>query len=217
MPIDVAQEKERMMLSALREFADAIHNKFASHVTGEPEDQLRAPFEHLLNSVGTSIGTDVLAIGETLLGNHGGKPDFGISTDKLLCGYAELKAPGKGADTAVFTGHDKNQWERFRNLPNILYTDGREFALYRLGKQERLLRLHGDPRTTGAHAVTADDAKAFNALIRNFLAWEPVVPGSSKELAAYLAPLCRILRDDVRDALRNKAPGVVAAANDWRS
>lgn len=52
--------------------------------------------------------------------------------------------------------------------------------------------------------------------MRDFLAWEPIVPGSSAQLAGYLAPLCRILRDDVRDALRAKAPGVVAAANDWR-
>lgn len=27
------------MLSALRDFADVIHKKFASYVTGEPEDQ----------------------------------------------------------------------------------------------------------------------------------------------------------------------------------
>lgn len=204
------------MQSALRQFADAIHQKFSVHVSGEPEDQLRAPFEQLLAATGEVAGVTVVAIGETLLSNHGGKPDFGVSVNKLLCGHVELKAPGKGADTAVFAGHDKKQWERFQNLPNILYSDGREFALYRAGKQERLLRLDGDPRSKGASAVTADDAQAFNALIRDFLAWEPVVPGSSAQLAQYLAPLTRILRDDVRDALRAKAPGVVAAANDWR-
>ena len=204
------------MHSALRQFADAIHQKFSVHVSGEPEDQLRAPFEQLLAAAGGVAGVAVVAIGETLLSNHGGKPDFGVSVNKLLCGHVELKAPGKGADTAVFAGHDKKQWERFQNLPNILYSDGREFALYRAGKQERLLRLDGDPRSKGASAVTAENAQAFNALIRDFLAWEPVVPSSSAQLAQYLAPLTRILRDDVRDALRAKAPGVVAAANDWR-
>jgi hypothetical protein len=205
-----------VMLSALQQFADAVHEKFSARISGEPEDQLRAPFEHLLVAVGKLIGTDVLAIGETLLGNRGGKPDFGIATGKLLCGYAELKAPGKGADTAVYTGHDKTQWERFRNLPNILYSDGREFALYRNGNRGRWLRLHGDPRSVGAKAVGDGDADTFNALIRDFLTWEPIVPGSSAQLAQYLAPLCRILRDDVRDALKAQAPGVMAAANDWR-
>lgn len=204
------------MLSALRQFADAIHKKFSVHVSGEPEDQLRAPLEELLSAAGEQAGVAVVAIGETLLDNHGGKPDFGVSANKLLCGHVELKSPGKGADTATFAGHDKKQWERFRNLPNILYSDGREFALYRAGKQERLLRLDGDPRSKGAKAVTEENAHAFNALIRDFLTWEPIVPNTSAQLAEYLAPLCRILRDDVRDALRAKAPGVVAAASDWR-
>ena len=205
-----------VMLSVLQQFAGAIQQKFSSHVSGEPEDQLRAPFEQLLVAVGKQTGLDVLAIGETLLANGGGKPDFGVSVNQLLCGYAELKAPGKGADITDFTGHDKAQWERFKNLPNILYSDGREFAVYRNGKQERTVRLDGNPLSQGAMAVTPEDAHGFNTLIRDFLAWEPIVPGTSAQLAEYLAPLCRILRDDVRDALRNKAPGVMAAAADWR-
>ena len=204
------------MQSVLQKFATTLQQKFSVHVVGEPEDQLRAPFEQLLSDGGRLIGIDTLAIGETLLDNHGGKPDFGISTNKLLCGYAELKAPGKGAETSGYSGHDKRQWERFRNLPNILYSDGREFALYRQGKLARLMRLVHNPCTVGASAVSSDNAKDFDRLLRDFLMWEPIVPGTSKQLADYLAPLCRMLRDDVRDALRNSAPGVVAAAADWR-
>ncbi|MDW8358669.1 hypothetical protein [Thermus sp.] len=29
--------------------------------------------------------------------------------------------------------HDKRQWENFRHLPNLVYTDGESFALYREG------------------------------------------------------------------------------------
>lgn len=204
------------MRAALERFAATVQQKFASHVSGEPEDQLRAPFERLLTEAGQALDIDVLAIGETLLANRGGKPDFGVSAGKLLCGHVELKAPGKGADTSTFSGHDARQWERFRNLPNILYSDGREFALYRHGIQARSVRLPRDPRSAGAAAVDEDSARQFDALLRDFLSWEPIVPGTSKQLADYLAPLCRILRDDVLDALHNKAPGVVAAANDWR-
>jgi hypothetical protein len=70
------------MLFALQRFADSIHAKFASHVKGEPEDQLRAPFEQLLADAGTVDNIEVLAVGETLLDNHGGKPDFGVSAGK---------------------------------------------------------------------------------------------------------------------------------------
>ena len=205
-----------VMSDPLCEFAHYVSQKFSSRVQGEPEDQLRAPFERLIAEEGRRLKLDVIAIGETLLKDKGGKPDFGISVGNLLCGHAELKAPGKGADSSAFTGHDARQWLRFRNLPNLIYTDGREFALYRYGTQLRNVRLPGDPRVLGAAAVDSDSLAKFSTLLRDFLHWEPIVPGNSKQLAEFLAPLCRILRDDVFDALRAKAPGVTAAASDWR-
>ena len=98
------------MQDILRRFAAAIQEKFASLLTGEPEDQLRSPFEQLLADCGGQLGQPVLAIGETLLLDGGGKPDFGVSVGGLLCGHVELKAPGKGADPATFRGHDKHHW-----------------------------------------------------------------------------------------------------------
>ena len=204
------------MQDILRRFVAAIHDKFASLLTGEPEDQLRSPFEHLLADCGALFDQPVLAIGETLLGDGVGKPDFGVSVGGLLCGHVELKAPGKGADPATFKGHDKHQWQRFQNLPNILYCDGREFGLYRLGSKVRFASLHLDPRSAGAAAVSIEDATAVDAILRDFLQWEPIVPSSAKQLAEFLAPLTRLLRDDVLDALRHKNEAVMAAAGDWR-
>ncbi|WP_063901688.1 type ISP restriction/modification enzyme [Burkholderia ubonensis] len=205
------------MESALKKFATTLQEKSTVQISGEPEDQLRAPFEVLISDAGSAVaGNAVHAIGETLLADRGGRPDFGVSVGKLLCGYVELKAPGKGADVSTFTGHDRRQWEKFKNLPNILYSDGREFALYRHGERQRLVKLSLDPSKMGAAAVNADAVHEFSALLRDFLTWEPIVPGSSKQLAEYLAPLCRILRDDVLVALRNKAAGVMSVASDWR-
>lgn len=204
------------MQDTLRRFASAIHDKFASTLTGEPEDQLRSPFEQLLSDCGVQFGHPVLAIGETLLRDGGGRPDFGVSVGGLLCGHVELKAPGKGADPATFRGHDKHQWQRFQNLPNLLYCDGREFGLYRLGGKVRFASLHLDPRSAGPAAVSTEDAAAVDAILRDFLQWEPIVPSSAKQLAEFLAPLTRLLRDDVLDALRHKNEAVMAAAGDWR-
>lgn len=204
------------MQDILRRFAAAIHDKFASLLTGEPEDQLRSPFEQLLADCGGQLGQPVLAIGETLLGDGVGKPDFGVSVGGLLCGHVELKAPGKGADPSTFKGHDKHQWQRFQNLPNLLYCDGREFGLYRLGSKVRFASLHLDPRSAGAAAVSTEDAAAVNVILFDFLQWEPIIPSSAKQLAEFLAPLTRLLRDDVLDALRHKNEAVMAAAGDWR-
>ena len=200
------------MKASLQRFLQTIQQKLASHIVGQPEDQLRSPFERLLGDVGAILEVEVLTIGETHLNDGQGRPDFGVSANKLLCGYVELKAPGKGADTSKFRGHDKRQWERFGGLPNILYTDGREFAVYRLGVLQKLIRIEHD----SAGLVSDTSIRQFELLISDFLRWIPDVPGSAKQLAQYLAPLCRMLRDDVLDALNHKAPSVTAAANDWR-
>lgn len=140
-------DKPEPALAALTAFTGAIRQKFSTHVEGEPEDQLRAPCEALTASIGAVLGHSVTVVGETLLANHGGKPDFGIAVDKLLCGHIELKAPGKGANPEFYTGHDRKQWEKFKNLPNLIYCDGIEWSLYRYGEPLRHARLRADPRT----------------------------------------------------------------------
>jgi hypothetical protein len=32
--------------------------------------------------------------------------------------------------------HNKEQWEKLKGLPNLIYTDGREWALYRNGERQ---------------------------------------------------------------------------------
>lgn len=102
------------------------------------------------------------------------------------------------------------------NSANILYSDGRDFSIYRMGELVRSFSISGDPRNKGEKAVNIEDEKEFEILIRDFLSWEPIVPSNSAQLVEYLAPLCRALRDDVLDALKNNVPEVRTTANDWR-
>lgn len=95
------------MLEILKEFSKSIHQKLSTHIHGEPEDQLRAPFEDLLKKVGAKIGfSDITPVGETLLKDKGGRPDYGISIGKLLCGHVELKALGICGSITSFDSHD---------------------------------------------------------------------------------------------------------------
>ena len=99
------------------------------------------------------------------------------------------------------------QWEKFRDLPNLLYTDGNEWALYRNGERVGAsLRLSGDVSSDGEDAVTEADSEALHGLFRDFFRWEPVVPSSPKALAELLAPLCRLLRGNVQEALQVPTP-----------
>ena len=207
----------------LRAFAASVTEKTGQITPGDPEDQLRAPFETFMAGAADALGSKVVCTGEARLSDHLGRPDYAIHRNDLLAGYVELKAPGAGADGARFKGHNREQFKRFSNIPNILYTDGNEWALYRRGKLERgVVRLSGNVAKDGPKAAKAADARAVEVLLRDFLQWQPFLPRDGKggidlkRFAGELAPLCRFLRDDVIDALRNPASSLVHLAKDWR-
>jgi hypothetical protein len=89
--------------------------------TGQPEDQLRAPFEHLLKEIAELSGIPadaVTPVGETTQVELKTRPDYSVTVHNVLVGFVELKAPEKGADPRKFKDpHDKLQWERLRSLP----------------------------------------------------------------------------------------------------
>jgi hypothetical protein len=68
--------------------------------TGQPEDQLRAPFERLLTDLAEISKLDkgtVTAVGESSQGELKTRPDYAVTVQNTLVGFVELKAPGKGA------------------------------------------------------------------------------------------------------------------------
>ncbi len=208
---------------ALRAFASAVTAKTARVPAGAPEDRLRGPFEALMAEAAGALGWEVVCAGETALPDRLGRPDFAVHRNGLLAGYVELKAPGKGADAGRFKGRDRAQFKRFSAVPNMLYGDGDEWALYRGGTRVgAVVRLAGAVSADGARAVGAGDARAFAGLLHDFLSWEPILPLDRRgrldlaEFASVLAPLCRMLRDDVSDAIGDDASPLVALAADWR-
>ncbi len=209
--------------NALQNFAAAVTAKMSQLTAGEPEDQVRAPFENLMAEVATMLDCNVVCTGETPLPGRLGRPDYAIHLNRLLAGYVELKAPGVGATATRFKGHNRDQFKRFSDVPNILYTDGNEWALYRYGKfVDKIVRLSGDVAADGGKAVTPQDAYGVERLLRDFLSWRPIIPIDRrgkidlKGFAALLAPLCRMLRDDVTDALKDQNSPLVQLAKDWR-
>lgn len=190
---------------------------FALPVPCNPEDQLKGPVGTLVEGTGGRLGLAVVTVTEVQEKEIFGRPDIGVTVSGLLTGHIELKAPGKGADPKKLKGTDKAQWEKFRDLPNLLYTDGNEWALYRTGERVgKLIRLSGDVSSDGEDAVTDADAEALQELFREFFRWEPVVPSSPKALAELLAPLCRLLRSDVQEALQDPDSALATLAVDWR-
>ena len=204
----------------LESFADALKAKFALPGAASPEDQLKPEVAALFVATGAKYGLTVETRTETHLSEHKVRPDIAIYVGGLICGYIELKAPGLGADAPKLKGdHNKKQWAKLKGLPNLIYTDGRDWALYRSGERpdgQPNVRLTDDPTEKGKAAIDKADAEALDRLFRDFLGWQPNVPHTPSGLAKYLAPLSRFLRSEVESALKQSGSAVGLLANEWR-
>ena len=189
--------------AAASRFANELQASFASRQRAQPEDQLKGPVQALLKATRQQVSTKT----EVHVDELGGRPDIGVEVGDLLCGHVELKAPGVGAVTRRFKGHDKTQWQKFTALPNLLYTDVCEWALYRSGIAQpegkpMVVRLD-DIIERGESALTEVLLAQLHSLLTDFLTWDFIAPSGPKALAETLAPICRLLRDDVAAAVAN--------------
>ena len=82
--------------AALQIFAETVTAKMSQLTHGEPEDQLRGPFENFMAATARVLKWNVVCTGEAPLPGRLGRPDYAIHLNKLLTGYVELKAPGVG-------------------------------------------------------------------------------------------------------------------------
>ena len=157
----------------------------------------------------------VAFVGETTLSELKTRPDFSVTVGNALVGHIEIKAPGKGADPRKFTDpHDKEQWEKLKSLPNLIYTDGNSFSLWRDGKlQGSIVHLDGDVEASGAKLAAP---AALLPLVVDFLQWSPIPPKTAKQLAQVSARLCRLLRDEVVEQMAVGSPALTGLAHDWR-
>ena len=211
---------------AAKTFADAISSYGASAkaklanvaISGSPEDQLRGPLETLIRdlaAIGGMPANAVRLVGETTLAELKTRPDFAVTVSNALVGFIEVKAPGKGADPRQFSDpHDKEQWDKLKSLPNLIYTDGRSFSLWRDGKSESgIVHLKGTIESSGAQL---EAPPKLLSLVVDFLQWKPIAPKSAKQLAQVSARLCRLLRDEVTEQMGLGSPGLTGLAEDWR-
>ena len=189
-------------------FADEVADNFSQHIDAQPEDQLKAPVGNLLRDIGQLTGTEVVRWRtEVRADDLHGRPDLGISVDQLLLGHIELKAPGAGARPERFSARSRNgeQWKRFQALPNLIYTDGSEWSLFRSGKRISRVRVADDVSESGSDGVEESRLSTLENMLRDFLLWQPITPATAQGLAEFLAPLTRILRDEVATALERGA------------
>jgi hypothetical protein len=193
---------------------------------GDQEAAIRAPLEALVEGVGKLIGVPAVLHDEVRDPERQVRPDYGVSVAKAIMGYIEVKAPGRGIDPAGFTGHDKVQWSRQRALPNLIYTNGTHWRLYRDGEPigEEVVLTDQALITVGSQLPSAP---GLEALLTDFLRWTAAPITSVTALVRAVAALTRLLRGEVVDQLhhesrliRGGAPAdeqpFTGIASDWR-
>jgi hypothetical protein len=189
---------------------------------GYREDHLRAPVEELVHEMGRIFGWQVVCLGETTLKGLAVRPDYAVDVGGVRVGYIELKQPGFGVPTEWRSpqAHDQQQFDKLSLLPNVLYSDGNDWALFHSGEiQGAVGRLVPALDTSGPLRL-ADEV--FTRLLYDFLSWKPDRPRTVEELVRAVARLCRLLRDEVAEVLRTEARGESAGtpftrlASEWR-
>ena len=205
--------------AAISSFGQETRAKLANPgASGAPEDQLRSPLASLITNLATLTGLDpntLVTVGEMSLADLKTRPDFAVTRSGALIGFIEVKAPGKGADPRRFRdAHDKEQWTKLRTLPNLIYTDGNAFSLWRNGELEgEIVQLHGDVETAGKRLAAPN---RLLGLFADFFQWKPQAPGSAAQLAETTARLCRLLREEVTEQLKQGSAPLTHLAKDWR-
>lgn len=210
--------------AALASFGRSVARKLGRG--GDPEDQLRGPLEILLQDVASHMGLGAIPYGEVQLRAIRARPDYavdvgGIDAGGTRVGYIEIKAPGRGVPpTWRPNAHERVQAEKLAQLPNVLYTDGTQWAHLSYGRPVSPVITLAGSLTDARDPLRCDDG-AFESVLGHFLLWEPERPRSLAELIRVVAGLCRLLRDEVAATLSGPPGQKVHAdltllADDWR-
>src|SRR6266536_623407 len=125
----VRQSEDDAVSSAVSRFGAEVKPRLQG--PGEAEDQLRAPTEALVKSIAQVLGVEAVLHGEVRLADLRARPDYQVDVAGAPGGFIEIKRPGRSADPNNFRGKDAAPWKKLSLLPNVLYTDGDEWALWR--------------------------------------------------------------------------------------
>lgn len=170
------------------------------------EADLSAPTQQLLGFVDVPVSVrPEQTIADTTDDRRSKRPDFEVRTsdDSRVIGYVELKHPNKASDPRRLSSpHDTAQWNSFRALPNVVYSNGQTATLWR------------DGTLTGSASMT--DRPGWLELWSEFCSYTPQIDSAPSALAATMGRRVSLLRDSVTDALTARDPSLGYLLDLWR-
>ncbi|MDA2810648.1 N-6 DNA methylase [Nocardiopsis sp. RSe5-2] len=209
----------------LEAFIDEV--KRSSNRGGWKEEQLRSPLKILIQDLSKDMGIPVTVFGEIPVKGLGARPDFGVDTADTgrspinRIGYVELKKPNHPIPPSEYVqGHDLQQWENLRSLPNLLYSNGTEWSLFRYGIQRG--RTTETPPLFSTKQKRIPPQREFETLLWDFLTWAPEQSYTLDQLITRVAHMCRQLRGEIIDLIEEErySDGLkpfTGLARDWKT
>jgi hypothetical protein len=229
----VVADTPQWLNDAVAAFGRECRAKLAVPGVGDREAQIRAPLEGLLRACGAALSVAAVFHDEVRDSERRVRPDYGVRVNGAMSGYIEVKAPERKVNPATFTGHDKEQWNRLKDLPNLLYTNGTEWRLFRHGRHIDHTAKTNEPVAFTGSLIAGDEVNlvapaAFITLMQDFLGWAPAAITSVGALVRTIAPLTRVLRGEVLDQVAEEKAAIAGGqderlqpflglAKDWRA
>jgi predicted helicase len=127
-----------------------------------------------------------------------GAPDYIITRKSIPVGYIEAKNIGENLNDKLF----KEQFDRYKaSLDNLIITDYIDFQFYLDGGYKTAVRI-AEIRN-GKLIPLPDNYSHFEALIKDFCAYQGQTIKSSRKLAEMMAAKARMLADVIGKALES--------------
>ena len=196
-------EENQPYSATVAKFFEKLHSGLKLSSGHGAERQLESACIDLLEQTATK---KIAVIGQCrVLRKDGGidVPDFTVFSAGKVIGHVELKAPGKTIVSKAMRRSDREQLKRYCENPNIapnlLYTNGEHFILYRDGKICAEDHSFAGFTDDSKARVDSHRALALYSVLDTFL--EGSSPQSAIDAFAYqLARICQRLREEVHSA-----------------
>lgn len=172
-----------------------------------PETSLYSPLETLLRELAAILDTNLTIIQQYSTGEIGA-PDFCLKPAGKSMAFLEAKDPDKPLDN--LRGRDREQLEKYRELPNLLYTNFWDLKLFQEKNEVQqavlLPRPCLDPATPYTARLAAHDPTPALDLLGRFFAYS--IPYITKPalLCQHLARAARLVRGAVEEAMEIAPP-----------
>ncbi|MHA7272577.1 type ISP restriction/modification enzyme [Arthrobacter sp. TMT4-20] len=170
---------------------------------GQREALIRTPIDAFLRRCGDVLGLSVQPHDEVSEAEGTVRPDYAIDVGGAITGYVEVKAPSVPVNPELYgrSSHNHKQWQKLRELPNLIYTNGIEWRLWQNGEPVGPPVHMQGPSDLAMARSNLKPGPGFERLITEFLRWKPADINSVNRLVETIAPLTRLLKEQVQDRI----------------